>query len=148
MMPAARLAAAIEVFASIERERQPVADALKAWGRAHRFAGSSDRAAIAGLVYDGLRRRASSAYVMGAETPRAILLGMLKQERGLDADAIAKLANGTRYAPETLSDSERQRLDAADITGAPRTSSGITPNGWKNISRASLVRTARKRARP
>ena len=127
MMPAARLAAAIEVFASIERERQPVADALKAWGRAHRFAGSSDRAAIAGLVYDALRRRASSAYVMGAETPRAILLGMLKRERGLDVDAIAKLANGTRYAPETLSDSERQRLDAAEITGAPAHIAGDYP---------------------
>ena len=59
-------------------------------GLAHRFAGSGDRAAIAGLVYDALRRRASSAFLMGADTPRAILLGMLKRERGLDSDAIAK----------------------------------------------------------
>jgi 16S rRNA (cytosine967-C5)-methyltransferase len=62
MTPAARLAAAIEVFAAIENERRPAADVLKAWGLTHRFAGSSDRAAIAGLVYDGLRRRASSAF--------------------------------------------------------------------------------------
>ena len=65
MTPAARLAAAIEVLENLERERRPGADALKSWGLAHRFAGSGDRAAIAGLVYDALRRRASSAWIMG-----------------------------------------------------------------------------------
>ncbi len=91
MTPSARLAAAIEVFGNLESERRPAADALKSWGLAHRFAGSGDRAAIAGLVYDALRRRASSAYLMDAETPRAILLGMLKRERGFDSDAIVRL---------------------------------------------------------
>jgi 16S rRNA (cytosine967-C5)-methyltransferase len=118
MTPAARLAAAIEVFGSLESDRRPAGDALKAWGLAHRFAGSGDRAAISGLVYDALRRRASSAWLMGAETPRAILLGMLKRERGLDSDAIGKLASGAQYAPEALSDEERKRLDAADMAGA------------------------------
>ena len=55
MTPAARLSAAIEVLAEIEAQRRPAADALKAWGLAHRFAGSGDRAAIAGIVYDTLR---------------------------------------------------------------------------------------------
>ncbi len=119
MTPSARLAAAIEVFAAIERERQPASDVLKNWGLAHRFAGSGDRAAIAGLVYDVLRRRASSAWIMGADTPRAILLGMLKHERGLDGEAIAKLASGAQYAPPALSDDERKRLDTADLSGAP-----------------------------
>ena len=75
MTPGARLAAAIEVLAEIDNRRRPAADALKDWGLAHRFAGSGDRAAIAGLVYDALRRRASSAFLMGEATPRAILLG-------------------------------------------------------------------------
>ena len=119
MTPGARLAAAIEVFEAIERERRPAADALKAWGLTHRFAGSGDRAAIAGLVYDALRRRASSAFLMGADTARAILLGMLKRERKLDIETIAKLASGAQYAPESLSEEERTRLDAADISGAP-----------------------------
>jgi len=119
MTPAARLAAAIEVFAAIENERRPAADALKAWGLTHRFAGSSDRAAVAGLVYDGLRRRASSAFLMGADKPRAVLLGMLRRERGLNTDAIARLADGSQYAPEVLSPDERKRLDAGDINGAP-----------------------------
>jgi len=127
MTPAARLAAAIEVFAAIGSERRPAADALRAWGLTHRFAGSGDRAAIAGLVYDALRRRASSAFIMGADTPRAVLLGMLKRERGLDTEAITKLADGSQYAPEALSNDERKRLDAADITNAPAHVAGDYP---------------------
>ncbi len=119
MTPGARLAAAIEAFGSIESERRPAADALKAWGLTHRFAGSGDRAAIAGLTYDALRRRASSAFLMGADTPRAILIGMLKRERGLSTAAIAALADGVGYAPAALSDAERARLDAANLAGAP-----------------------------
>ena len=72
MTPGARLSAAIEVLADIEARRRPAADALKDWGLSHRFAGSGDRAAIAGLVYDALRRRASSAWLMGEATPRAV----------------------------------------------------------------------------
>src|SRR5512146_3068281 len=127
MTPAARLSAAIEVIAAIDAERRPAADALKGWGLAHRFAGSGDRAAIAGLVYDALRRRASSAWIMGAETPRAILIGMLKRERGLDSDAIAKLTSGEKYAAEALSDDERKRLDAADMMAAPAYVAGDYP---------------------
>ena len=94
MTPAARLSAAIEALADIEARRRPAAQALKDWGLSHRFAGSGDRAAIAGLVYDALRRKASSAWIMGADTPRAALLGMLRRERGLDVEAIARLSDG------------------------------------------------------
>ena len=127
MTPAARVAAAIEVFDTLEKERRPAADALKAWGLTHRFAGSGDRAAIAGLVYDALRRRGSSAFIMGADTPRAILLGMLKRERAFDSEAVAKLASGAQYAPAALSDDERKRLDAADLSAAPPHVAGDYP---------------------
>ena len=119
MTPAARLSAAIEALADIEARRRPAAQALKDWGLAHRFAGSGDRAAIAGLVYDALRRKASSAWIMGADTPRAVLLGMLARERGLDVEAISKLADGVRFAPEPLSDDEHARLRAASLDDAP-----------------------------
>ena len=119
MTPAARLSAAIEVVADIEARHRPAADALKDWGLSHRFAGSGDRAAIAGLVYDALRRRASSIHVMGDASPRAVLLGMLRLERSLDPDAIAALANGGRFAPQPLSTAEQARLAAPDLKGAP-----------------------------
>ncbi len=119
MTPSARLSAAIEVLSDIETQRRPAAQTLKDWGIAHRFAGSGDRAAIAGLVYDALRRRASSAWIMGADTPRAVLLGMLARERHLDPEAIAKLADGSRFAPEPVTDDEHARLRAANLDGAP-----------------------------
>jgi len=119
MTPAARLSAAIEVFADIEARRRPAADALKDWGLSHRFAGSSDRAAIAGLVYDALRRKSSSAWIMGATTPRAVLLGMLRRERRFGVEEIAALCTGVRFAPESLSEAERQSLAAEATTDAP-----------------------------
>src|SRR5271154_833804 len=99
MIPAARAAAAIEVLADIETRHRPATDAMKDWGLAHRFAGSGDRAAISGLVYDALRRKSSSAWIMGEATPRAELLGALKQLRGLDTAAIEALCSEARYAP-------------------------------------------------
>src|ERR1700730_13108441 len=98
MTPAARLSAAIELIGTIDIQRVPAAKALKEWGTEHRFAGSRDRVAISGLLWDVLRRRASSAWIMDEDTPRARLLGMLKLERGLDADAIAALCDGSRFA--------------------------------------------------
>jgi 16S rRNA (cytosine967-C5)-methyltransferase len=127
MTPAARLSAAIEVLADIEARRRPAADALKDWGLSHRFAGSGDRAAIAGLAYDALRRRASAAWIMGEEMPRAIVLGTLRLERGLDVDALAALADGSRFAPGPLSDTERTRLAAASLEDAPPWVAGDYP---------------------
>ena len=127
MTPAARLSAAIEIVADIEARHRPAADELKDWGLSHRFAGSGDRAALAGLVYDALRRRASSIHVMGDPGPRAILLGMLRLERKLEPDAIAALANGGRFAPQPLSPDELARLAAPDLEGAPPWVAGDYP---------------------
>jgi 16S rRNA (cytosine967-C5)-methyltransferase len=110
MTPGARLSAAIEVLADIEDRRRPAGDALKDWGLAHRFAGSGDRAAIGGLVFDALRRRSSAAFLMGASTPRAILFGALRLERGMSADSIARLADGGRHAPPPPDPAETDAL--------------------------------------
>ncbi len=127
MTPAARLSAAIEILSTIDAQRVPAANALKEWGTAHRFAGSGDRAAIAGLVFDVLRRRSSSGYLMDADTSRARLLGMLKLERGLSPDAIAALCGGERFAPEPLSESERAALTSRSLNGAPAHIAGDYP---------------------
>ena len=119
MTPAARLSAAIELIDTIDTQRVPAAKALKEWGTAHRYAGSGDRAAISGLIWDVLRRRASSAWIMDDDTPRARVLGMLKVERAMDADAIAALCDGVRFAPEPLREAERAALTSRSLAGAP-----------------------------
>ncbi|MBV9703673.1 MAG: MFS transporter, partial [Methylobacteriaceae bacterium] len=127
MTPSARLSAAIEVLADIEARRRPAADALKDWGLAHRFAGSKDRAAVASLVYDGLRRKSSSTWIMGADTPRAAVLGALRELRGVGAEAIAALCSGEGHAPAPLSDDEHARLSNAGLDDAPAQVRGDYP---------------------
>jgi 16S rRNA (cytosine967-C5)-methyltransferase len=127
MTPAARLSAAIELIETIDAQRVPAAKALKEWGTAHRYAGSGDRAAISGLIWDALRRRASSAWIMDDDTPRARVLGMLKVERGLDVDAIAALCDGGRFAPQPLSEGERAALATRSLENAPAHIAGDYP---------------------
>jgi 16S rRNA (cytosine967-C5)-methyltransferase len=127
MTPAARLSAAIELVEVIDVQRIPAAKALKEWGTAHRYAGSGDRAAISGLIWDVLRRRASSAWIMDDDTPRARVLGMLKVERGLDVDAIAALCDGGRFAPQPLTEGERAALASRSLENAPAPIAGDYP---------------------
>jgi 16S rRNA (cytosine967-C5)-methyltransferase len=128
MTPAARLSAAIELIDTIERDRVPAAKALKEWGTAHRFAGSGDRAAIAGLVWDVLRRYASSAYVMDADTARARLIGMLRLERDMDTPTMAALFDGGRYAPAPLTKAEEAALASRSLEDAPAAVAGDYPD--------------------
>jgi 16S rRNA (cytosine967-C5)-methyltransferase len=127
MTPAARLSAAIELIDAIDTQRVPAAKALKEWGTAHRYAGSGDRAAISGLVWDVLRRRASSAWIMDNDTPRARVLGMLKVERGLDAGTIAALCDGGRFAPQSLTEAEHAALASRSLKDAPAHIAGDYP---------------------
>ena len=127
LTPAARCASAIEILADIMERRRPAADALKDWGLAHRFAGSGDRAGIASLVYDALRRRASAAWIMGADTPRALLLGSLRLQQGLAAPSIAALFSGERFAPSPLDAGERTRLETGTLDDAPPEVAGDAP---------------------
>src|ERR1700749_4708235 len=118
MTPAARLSAAIELIDTIEAQRAPAAQALKEWGTSHRFAGSGDRAAIAGLVWDVLRRRASSAWVMDDDAPRSRVLG---------AETISALCDGGRFAPEPLTEAERSALTSRSPDDAPAPVAGDYP---------------------
>jgi 16S rRNA (cytosine967-C5)-methyltransferase len=128
MTPSARLSAAIEVFADIETRRRPAADTLKDWGLSHRFAGSGDRAAIAGLAYDALRRRASSAWLMGEASARAVLIGMLRRERGLSTADIEALCSGARFAPDLLTEAEKSALESRTLADAPAHVQGDYPD--------------------
>jgi 16S rRNA (cytosine967-C5)-methyltransferase len=126
MTPAARVSAAIEVLADIEARRRPASDALKDWGLSHRFAGSGDRAAISAHVYDTLRRKASCAYVMQADTPRALVLASLRLN-GLSLDDVKALCSGERFAPEPLTAHEIKALEHPDLSAATAPVQGDYP---------------------
>jgi len=119
MTPGARLAAAIEVLGDIERRHRPVAEALKDWGVSHRFAGSKDRAAIGNIVYDALRWRSSSQWVMGEETPRAAVIGAVGRHWDLGGEKLAAMIDGDPHAPPPLTTAERALIDLADLAAAP-----------------------------
>jgi 16S rRNA (cytosine967-C5)-methyltransferase len=84
-----------------------------------------------------LRRRASSAWLMGADTPRARVLGMMRLERGMDTEAIAALCDGGRFAPEPLSEAERSALTSRTLDGAPPHIAGDYPE-WLDAHLAAL----------
>jgi len=122
-----RLAAAIEVLGEIESHRRPVAEALKDWGVSHRFAGSGDRAAIGNLVYDALRWRASTAWLMDEDTPRALVLGTVARHWTDGADGLARLIADDPHAPPPLTAGEAAHLDGADLAQAPDHVRGDVP---------------------
>lgn len=118
MRPGARIAAAIEVLDAIVNRHLPVATALADWGKAHRFAGSGDRNAIGGLVYDALRRRASIAWAMESDEPRALALGAAMPALAMSADEVVAACDGENHAPAPLSDTEKKGL-TRPLDGAP-----------------------------
>src|SRR4029450_8559438 len=119
MTPAARASAAIEVLADMEARKRPAAEALKDWGTSHRFAGSGDRAAIGNLVFDCLRHRASAAFTMGEGSPRALVLRTLVSQWQMTPEQVATLADGSRHAPQPLSEAELAGLEAKLPATAP-----------------------------
>ncbi len=111
MTPSARMAAAIEVLDELAARRMPADEVLRQWGKAHRFAGSGDRRALAEIVYTTLRARAGAAWRMGADDGRALVLGQLA-ERGETLEAVEALFTGLGHAPQPLSADERARIAA------------------------------------
>jgi 16S rRNA (cytosine967-C5)-methyltransferase len=111
----------------LERHR-PAAVSLADWGKAHRFAGSGDRAAIGNLVYDALRRRRSLAARMQTDTPRALALAAAGGALALTPAAVIASADGSPYALAPLSEAERQGLLRADLGAVPAGVAGDIPD--------------------
>lgn len=114
MTPAARVQTAIELLEPI-LEGAPAERVLTQWARKSRFAGSKDRAAIRDHVFDVLRRRNSAALSGGGQTPRALMIGLLRLQ-GIDLDSIF---TGAPYAPEALTPAERDLRDATETVDIP-----------------------------
>ncbi len=128
MTPGARAAAAVEVLTDIEARKRPAGEALKDWGLSHRFAGSSDRAAIGNLVFDCLRGRASAAFAMGEASPRALVLRTLATHWRLAPESVAALADGSRHALAPVSETELAGLRRELPADAPAHVKGDYPD--------------------
>jgi 16S rRNA (cytosine967-C5)-methyltransferase len=106
MTPAARIQATIEILGALENTAQPADRFLRDWFRARRFAGAKDRASIAERVFAVFRHRASLAFRMGSEDPRALAIASLLEE-GHSLDAVTALFGSSKYAPAALSSAEQ-----------------------------------------
>jgi 16S rRNA (cytosine967-C5)-methyltransferase len=107
--PGARAAAAITVLDRV-LGGEPAEKALTNWGRASRFAGSGDRAAVRDLVFDALRRRSSAAALGGGLTGRGLILGLAR------AAGQEVLFSGEGHAPPQPGPDDRGRDPDADET--------------------------------
>jgi 16S rRNA (cytosine967-C5)-methyltransferase len=103
MTPGARAAAAIAVLEQVAAGR-PAEVALVNWGRANRYAGSGDRAAVRDIVFDVLRCRRSCAALGGGETARGLVLGWARRT-GAEA-----LFDGQGYGPSRPGPDEAGRV--------------------------------------
>jgi 16S rRNA (cytosine967-C5)-methyltransferase len=126
MRQGARIAAAIEVLDSVLIRHQPVATALADWGKSHRFAGSGDRNAIGGVVYDALRRKASISWAMESDAPRALALGAAASALAMTPEEVIASCDGENHAPAALSETEIKGL-TRPLDGAPDYVQGNVP---------------------
>lgn len=110
MTPAARLAAAAEILEDV-LAGVPADRTLADWGRRNRYAGAKDRAAIADLVHEALRRRRSLLWAAGVppapDSGRALLLALAAER-----DALG-LLTGEGHAPAPPSAAEAAALALA-----------------------------------
>lgn len=157
MTPAARLSAAIEVLDPILSGQAPEV-VLTNWGRANRYAGSGDRAAIRDVVYDALRCRASFAALGGGLSGRGLVLGGLRSA-GADVGA---LFSGEGHAPAPVTDRDKgqepQGYDALDCPSwlGPRLEAALGSDFTSTLRalqsrapvflRVNLARTTRENA--
>ncbi len=113
MTPAARAAAAIGVLDRV-LAGEPAEKVLTGWGRAARYAGSGDRAAVRDIVYDALRCRRSFAALGGAMTGRGLVLGAART-----AGAETLWFDGSPHGPATAPDGPGHAPDGLEALDCP-----------------------------
>jgi 16S rRNA (cytosine967-C5)-methyltransferase len=106
MTPAARLQAVVTILEELGGTGQPLDRFLRDWFRARRYAGSKDRRAIGERIFAIQRHRASLAWRLADESPRALALASVLADGG----DLGALFTGDGYGPAILSDAERAAI--------------------------------------
>ncbi len=142
MTPAARVAAAIEIIGEIDAHRRPASDLMREWGQSHRFAGSKDRSAIAGIVWDTLRVKSSAACSWMGRTPARRCLVRSPAPVASMFSAVSALCTASATRPRRSATTNASGSFSATCRTPPRTCRAIIPNG----SRAQLAEAWGERA--
>jgi 16S rRNA (cytosine967-C5)-methyltransferase len=122
MTPAARLQGAIDILEVMAKSDQPLDRLLRDWFRTRRYAGSKDRAAIAQRVFSIQRHRASLAWRMGSDEPRALAIASLLKD-----DEVPESFFTGGYGPAELTDAERAAIGHAPSDPPPLCARGEFP---------------------
>ena len=117
MTPGARAQTAIELLDDLP-DAGPADRFLSGYFRKHRFIGSKDRRAIAGLVYSVFRRRAQlDWWIVGGGARdaeplnRTRIMAALALIENWQAPEIAQAFDGGQYRPEPLNDPEIRMVE-------------------------------------
>ncbi|MBL8704572.1 MAG: RsmB/NOP family class I SAM-dependent RNA methyltransferase [Rhodospirillales bacterium] len=147
MTPGARIQEAIELLQAIDAAPKAPADRVaSSYFRSRRYVGAKDRAAIQGVVYDVLRRRAQldwwlTRVEIADPSPRGRVLACLAKITQWPGADIEAAFSGARHAPPRLTPEESQALrrltggrrpadvDAIDHPDQPAEIRGNVP-GW------------------
>jgi 16S rRNA (cytosine967-C5)-methyltransferase len=114
MKPSARIQTCIEMLERISEARVPMDSAIGDYMRTRRFIGAKDRSAIAERVYRVMRAHARLSWWIESlklpPMPRYYVALEMMLIDGADLARVDSLFDGTQYAPEKLSASERKVL--------------------------------------
>lgn len=132
MTPGARLAAAIEILTELDGDGRPADRVVDGYFRQRRYAGSKDRAAVSGRVYDVLRRRRRLSWWIAKRstllepTPRLLVLTDAVLGEASGPKMVLDHLTGERHAPEPPNNEEHRYLSS--LAGEPL-SHGDMPAG-------------------
>ena len=115
MSPAAQIAAAIELMATIAADGRPADAVASHYFKSRRYIGSKDRRAISTRVWGALRRRARLGWWLAElkfeDFPRERVLADLILTDRLDEAALKALFSGEKNAPEKLTAEDRRLIE-------------------------------------
>ncbi|MDE0810616.1 MAG: RsmB/NOP family class I SAM-dependent RNA methyltransferase [Alphaproteobacteria bacterium] len=112
MIPAARIAAVIDVLEAAKREKVASDRILSEFYRRRRYAGAKDRASINARVYGAVRRRIRLDWWLARydteATPRSRVLADLALSDARSIEEASALFDGSEHGPAALSETEQK----------------------------------------
>ncbi|PHR26795.1 MAG: hypothetical protein COA36_10890, partial [Desulfotalea sp.] len=100
--------------------KQPTDKYLDGYFKSNRYAGSKDKRAMRGIIYNIYRNLRQYEFVIGSAEPRSLVIAYLLGQ-GDDAAKIAEKFNGEKYAAANLTDDETKAItEAKNLDDAPK----------------------------